>query len=93
LTKVLVYASSVPAPEADPKVTARRIAVGRKMRELRAARTQDEVARAAGLTRQFYLAVEAGQRTLSLDNMFAIADALRADPRDFFTDLPPAGSG
>lgn len=52
--------------------------------------TQEAVAEAAGLTRQFYLAVEAGQRTLSLDNVFAVADALGADPRDLFTELPAA---
>ena len=51
------------------------------------------VAGAAGLTRQFYLIVEAGQRTLSLDNVFAIADALSADPRELSTQLPPSGLG
>jgi DNA-binding XRE family transcriptional regulator len=85
-----VYASAVPASDADPVVSARRAAVGRRMRELRnqAGLTQEAVAEAAGLTRQFYLAVEAGQRTLSLDHVFAIADALGAGPRDFFANLP-----
>ena len=89
----LVYASAVPAPEADPMTAARRVAVGSRMRQLRiqAGRTQEAVAEAAGLTRQFYLAVEAGRRTLSLDNVFAIADALGTDPRDFFTGLPASG--
>jgi transcriptional regulator with XRE-family HTH domain len=88
-----VYASAVPASEAGPRVSARRAAVGRRMRELRkqAGLTQEAAAEAAGLTRQFYLAVEAGQRTLSLDNVFAIADALGADPRDLFTELPAPG--
>jgi transcriptional regulator with XRE-family HTH domain len=60
------------------------------MRELRrqAGLTQEAAAEAAGLTRQFYLAVEAGQRTLSLDHMFAIADALGADPRDLLAEMP-----
>lgn len=51
------------------------------------------VAGAAGLTRQFYLVVEAGQRTLSLDNVFAIANALSAAPRELSTQLPPSGLG
>jgi DNA-binding XRE family transcriptional regulator len=48
-------------------VRARRAAVGGRMRELRkqAGLTQEAVAGAAGLTRQFYLVVEAGQRTCS----------------------------
>jgi hypothetical protein len=51
------------------------------------------VAGAAGLTRQFYLIVEAAQRTLSLDNVSAIADTLSADPRELSTQLPPSGLG
>jgi transcriptional regulator with XRE-family HTH domain len=92
---LLVYASAVPASEADPTAAARRAAVGGRMRQLRmrAGLTQEAVAEAAGLTRQFYLAVEAGRRTLSLDNVFAIADALGADPRDLFTDLPASAEG
>lgn len=88
-----VYAFAVPASDADPMVSARRAAVGRRMRGLRrqAGLTQEAVAEAAGLTRQFYLAVEAGQRTLSLDHVFAIADALDADPRDLFAEVPTAG--
>jgi len=59
------------------------------MRELRkrADVTQEAVARATGLSRQFYVGVERGQRILSLDHIFAIADALSVDPREFFTDL------
>ena len=76
-------------------VRARRAAVGGRMRELRkqAGLTQEAVAGAAGLIRQFYLVVEAGQRTLSLDNVFPIADALSADPRELSTELPPGGLG
>jgi transcriptional regulator with XRE-family HTH domain len=90
-----VYAFAVPAPETGPLGAARRAAVGRRMRSLRnqAGLTQAAVAEESGLTRQFYLAVEAGQRTLSLDNLFAIADALRTDPRDLLSDLPDAATG
>src|SRR6202022_1339728 len=89
------YLGQQPVPEADPMVRARRAAVGGRMRELRkqAGLTQEAVAGAAGLIRQFYLVVEAGQRTLSLDNVFPIADALSADPRELSTELPPGGLG
>ena len=81
------YASAVPESEADLEVSARRAAVGRRMRGLRkrAGLSQAAVAEAAGLSRPFYLRVEAGRRTLSLDNLFAIADALMVDVREFFT--------
>ena len=82
------YASGVPESVADLAISDRRAAVGRRMRELRkrAGLSQAAVAQAAGLSRQFYLQVEAGQRTLSLDNLFAIADALTVDVREFFTE-------
>ncbi len=87
------YAHAVREPEADLATAARREAVGSRMRELRkrAGLTQAQVATAARLSRFFYREVEAGKRTLSLDNMFAIADALRVSVRDFFTDLPEPG--
>ena len=90
-----VYDFAVPAPETGPLAAARRAAVGRRMRSLRnlAGLTQAAVAEESGLTRQFYLAVEAGQRTLSLDNLFAIADALGTDPRNLLSDLPNAVAG
>lgn len=72
------YARWVPKPEVAPSVIARRAAVGRRIRDLRenARIPQAAVADAAGLSRSFYLHVEAGQRNVSLDNLFAIADAL-----------------
>jgi DNA-binding XRE family transcriptional regulator len=82
------YASAVPESGADLEVSARRAAVGRRMRDLRrgARLSQAAVAEAAGLSRPFYLRVEAGRRTLSLDNLFAVADALTVDVREFFTE-------
>ena len=82
------YASAVPESEADLAISDRRAAVGRRMRDLRkrAGLSQAAVAQAAGLSRPFYLRVEAGLRTLSLDNLFAIADALTVDAREFFTE-------
>ena len=84
------YAAAVRGPEADLAIAARREAVGNRMRELRkrAGLTQAQVADAASLSRFFYLEVEAGHRTLSLDNLFAIADALGVSVRELFTELP-----
>jgi transcriptional regulator with XRE-family HTH domain len=78
----------VPESEADLEVSDRRAVVGRRMRDLRkrAGMSQAAVAQAAGLSRPFYLRVEAGRRTLSLDNLFAIANALTVDVREFFTE-------
>lgn len=77
-------------PEPDLAVSARRAAVGQRMRELRqrAGLTQAQLADAAGLSRGFYLRVEAGRRTLSLDNVFAIAAALGVSIRELFAGLP-----
>jgi DNA-binding XRE family transcriptional regulator len=87
------YAHAVREPEADMVTAVRREAVGSRMRDLRkrAGLTQAQVAAAARLSRYFYREVEAGRRTLSLDNVFAIAAALGTDPRDLFTDLPAVG--
>ena len=81
------YASAAPESVADPGVSARRAAVGRRMRDLRtgAGLSQAAVAEAAGLSRPFYLQVEAGRRNLSLDKVFAIADALSVDASKLFT--------
>lgn len=84
------YAFAVRGPEADAAIAARREAVGSRMRELRkhAGLTQAQVADAAGLSRFFYLEIEAGHRTLSLDSVLAIADALGISVRELFTGLP-----
>jgi transcriptional regulator with XRE-family HTH domain len=50
----------------------------RDVRE-QARRSQAQVAAAAGLSRPFSIGIEAGQRNVGLDNVFAIADALRVD--------------
>lgn len=83
------YALLVPKSEVAPSVIARRVAVGRRIRDLReqARISQAAAAEAAGLSRPFYVGVEAGQRNVSLDNLFAIADALGVDASAFF--VPP----
>lgn len=40
--------------------------------------TQEKVALAAGLDRSFYVEVETGKHSLTVDRLFAIADALDA---------------
>jgi transcriptional regulator with XRE-family HTH domain len=84
------YAFAVLEPEAGLAIAARREAVGSRMRELRqqAGLTQAQVAAAASLSRFFYGEVEAGRRTLSLDNVFAVADALGVGVRELFARLP-----
>ncbi|MEU9959846.1 helix-turn-helix transcriptional regulator [Streptomyces sp. NPDC050982] len=67
---------------------ARRQALGRRLRDLRTAApyTQAGLATAAGMDRAFYVGVEGGRRNISLDKLFALADALHVDIRDLFTD-------
>ncbi|TLQ39230.1 helix-turn-helix domain-containing protein [Streptomyces marianii] len=72
-----------------PAAPSRRQVFGGRLRELRtqAGRSQADVARAAGLDRAYYVGVEAGKRNISLDNVFALADALAVDIVELFT--PP----
>lgn len=81
------YARRVPETEIADSAAARRKAVGRRIRDLReqARIPQVVVAKAAGITRPFYVGVEAGRCNVSLDNLFAIADALGVDIAEFFT--------
>lgn len=64
----------------------RRKELGGAMRHRRTelGKSQAEIAGKAGLTREFYLAVEAGSRNISVDNAFAIADALDIHPSALF---------
>lgn len=75
----------------DEAVTERRRAFGQRLRELRtqAGLKQSEVAEAAGFgSLPFYGDIERGKRNVSLDNVFAIADALGIDVAELFADLP-----
>lgn len=60
--------------------------VGRAIRDARHARgvSQERLAFASGLDRTFVSAVERGIRNPSLLSVFALADALNVDVRDFF---------
>lgn len=87
------YLSAMPDASADDAAEAavlvRREAFGRRLRELRTRmkRSQAEIAEVAGLTRPFYVGVEGGRRNVSLDKVFALADALGVDVGELFHDL------
>ncbi|MET8411729.1 helix-turn-helix transcriptional regulator [Streptomyces sp. NPDC005195] len=78
-----------PDDAVDLAVLARREALGRRLKALRGAAglSQAQLARAAGMNRVFYVGVEGGRRNVSLDKVFALADALNVDVGELFRDL------
>lgn len=64
----------------------RREAFGNAVRRLRAnaGLSQEALADLAGLHRTYVGSVERGERNISLDAMWALADALRVTPEAFF---------
>ncbi|MGK5695056.1 helix-turn-helix domain-containing protein [Streptomyces sp. URMC 128] len=78
-----------PDDTVGPAVLARRQAFGRRLKDLRnrAGRSQAQLAEAAGMNRVFYVGVEGGRRNVSLDKVFALADALGVDVGELFADL------
>jgi transcriptional regulator with XRE-family HTH domain len=71
-------------------VPTRRAAFAERIRALRAAAglTQTELARRADIDRSYYAEVEAGLHSVSIDRIFAIADALNVPPQDLFAEAP-----
>ncbi|MET8291494.1 helix-turn-helix transcriptional regulator [Streptomyces sp. NPDC005132] len=78
-----------PADAVDLTVVARREALGRRLKDLRGAAglSQAQLAQAAGMNRVFYVGVEGGRRNVSVDKVFALADALKVDVAELFRDL------
>ncbi len=64
----------------------RRVNLGRRIRDLRKpiGLSQEELAHRAGLHRTYVGSVERGERNVSLDNIYALADALDCHVRDLF---------
>jgi transcriptional regulator with XRE-family HTH domain len=65
-----------------PRIQRHREAFGHRVREHRLAlgMSQEELADAAGIHRTYVSSVERGRRNVSLDNIVALAHALRIDP-------------
>lgn len=68
-----------------------RAAFARRLRTLRttAGLTQTAMAKAAGMDRSYYAEVETGQHSVSLDRIFAIADALGVPAHALFASGEP----
>jgi transcriptional regulator with XRE-family HTH domain len=71
-------------------VPPRRAAFAERIKALREAAglTQTELAKRAGIDRSYYAEVEAGQHSVSIDRVFAIADALDVPAHLLFTEDP-----
>lgn len=70
----------------NSKQTARREAFGARVRELRKplGYSQERLAHQAGMDRTYIGGVERGERNVSLDNIWRLADALGVAPSDLF---------
>jgi transcriptional regulator with XRE-family HTH domain len=72
------------ARTAERRRLARRLAFGERVRALRRARglSQEAFADQVGIHRTYIGSVERGERNVSLDNIWAIADALGVSPAE-----------
>ncbi len=73
-------------PKPRSRQAERRRAFGARVRELRKplGLSQERLGQIAGLDRTYVGAVERGERNISLDNIWVLADALGVHPRDLF---------
>ncbi|WP_171052816.1 helix-turn-helix domain-containing protein [Streptomyces marianii] len=75
-------------PTTSDLTAERRVAFGRRLREVRerAGLTQTAAAKAAGLDRSFYAEVESARHSVSVDRLYAIADALGVSVHELLPD-------
>lgn len=76
-----------PTPELQAELLARRVVFGQRVRELRKARgwsSQEKFAHEAGFDRTYVGGVERGERNVSIDNIWRLADTLGVQPGDLF---------
>ena len=68
--------------------------IGHNVRRIRtdAGLSQEEVAYRAKLHRTYISSIERGQRNVSVENIFAIADALKVPPGDLLKPIGSKGS-
>jgi len=73
----------------DPETPTRRFA--RNLRRLRnaAGLSQEELAARAGLHRTYVSSIERANRNVSIENIFALAAALKCDARDLLAPPMP----
>ncbi len=66
------------------------MSIGERLKSIRESRnmTQEQVAKAAGITKQMVCAVEKGYKAMSLPVAVAVADVLSCTVSDFLTDTP-----
>ena len=76
------------------KTTDPKLVLAKNLKELRtsAGLSQEELADRAGLHRTYISSIERGQRNVTLENIFALAEALGATPADLVR-LHKAGKG
>jgi transcriptional regulator with XRE-family HTH domain len=73
----------------DPSQHAFYKALGSRIRELRAAQSQEQLAKAVKLTRTSIVNIEAGHQKLLVHNLFKIAEALGVRPTELILPLEP----
>jgi transcriptional regulator with XRE-family HTH domain len=68
--------------------------VGHNIRRIRtqAGLSQEELAYRAKLHRTYISSIERGERNVSVENIFAIAEALKVPPGDLLNPIPPKGT-
>jgi transcriptional regulator with XRE-family HTH domain len=64
-------------------------ALGARIRELRGALTQEQLAKAVNLTRTSIVSIEAGRQKLLVHNLFKIAEAVSVRPTELLRPLEP----